>query len=102
MALQCYILDHWSGIGSGFTAQWLKNRCPDAKSESVLRSTTCPVFVRPDSDILFNFLAAGFGVRLEVKVHNPGVEDEVHGREERFGERCAATANDLFGEVKKV
>lgn len=52
------------------------------------------MFVRPDIDVLFNFLAAGSGVRLEVKVHNPGVEDEAHGREGRFGERGAAIANE--------
>lgn len=54
------------------------------------------VSVRPHSDVLLNFLAAGFGVRLEVKVHHPGMEDEVHGREERLGERRAAAATDLF------
>lgn len=54
------------------------------------------VFVRPDSDVLLNFLAAGFGVCLEVKVHHPGMEDEVHGGEERLGERRAATATGQF------
>lgn len=53
------------------------------------------VFVCPVSDVLFNFLAAGFGVRMEVKVHHPGVENEAHGGEERLGERCAG------GEVEK-
>lgn len=53
------------------------------------------VFVCPVSDVLFDFLAAGFGVRMEVKVHHPGVENEAHGGEERLGERCAG------GEVEK-
>lgn len=52
------------------------------------------MFVCPDIGLLFNFLAAGFGVRLEVKVHDPGVEDEVRGRQEQLGER----AHDLLRE----
>lgn len=102
LTLKCYILDQGGEIGSFSNTQWLRiaalmqNLWGVILKKNKLEShSNTRVFVRPDLDLLLNFLAAGFDVRLEVKVHHPGVEDEVHGREERFGERRAAIANDV-------
>lgn len=36
------------------------------------------VFVRSIPDILFNFISAGFGLRMEVEERNPRVESKTH------------------------
>lgn len=72
------------------------------RSTAFISEETCVCLSVLALDVLFNFLAAGVGVRMEVKVHNPGVENEAHGREERLGEQCAAFGNDFGGEVKKT